>query len=475
MSQIQSTNTSYFLTKQTANLQEDFDREIKNSASLFLLYGEAGVGKTRLLRELVSTRLNQLRVHWVDCKQAEDHFSATTELDSALERALNIANVGDIIIADHFELATNKIKHQLLQSWVTDGIDKKFSLIIATGPAGLEEVRNLAARYSLNVKSFQLLPLTRTEIDGYCASELFPLLLPSPLSMPKQTRRALNGTRGLIGNLRDIVGLHSNHIVMRDTPRPLSIVKPLVVVFGLTIILLLAGLTHRFMPVSPFEYFLLNQADVNKPESTQTIQSSKIESPKLPEPAAELTPIEAIDSPIIKLEESSVIKEVEAEKAIIVEVEKVEAEKVLIVEVEKVEADNLPKVEPVNVVSSVGLTQQESYSDWFNTELKRSRDWFETTERSRATIQIMSINLDDTTDDTYFSYVKTLQQSGVDVSQLRVYMTRVQENILFSIVYGNYNSRRVASISITNLPSSLGANQPISRSVGGIWDEINQF
>ncbi|MFT5549692.1 MAG: Cdc6-like AAA superfamily ATPase, partial [Candidatus Azotimanducaceae bacterium] len=96
MSQIQSTDTSYFLTKQTANLQEDFDREIKNSASLFLIYGEVGVGKTRLLKELVSTRLNQLRVHWVDCKQAEDHFSATNELDSALERTLNIANVGDV-------------------------------------------------------------------------------------------------------------------------------------------------------------------------------------------------------------------------------------------------------------------------------------------------------------------------------------------------------------------------------------------
>jgi len=129
----------------------------------------------------------------------------------------------------------------------------------------------------------------------------------------------------------------------------------------------------------------------------------------------------------------------------------------------------------VKAESLLSQLQKEPHSDWFNAELKRSREWFETANRSRATIQLMSIDLDDTTDSTYFNYVKRLQKLGVDVSQLRVYRTRVPENILFSIVYGNYSSRRMASRSISNLPSFLGANQPISRSIGGIWDEINQF
>ena len=497
MSQIQSTDMPYFLTKQTANLQEDFNREIKDSASLFLLYGEVGVGKTRLLKELVSTRFNQLRVHWVDCDQAENKSGSTTELDSVLERALKKANSGDVIVADHFELATNKMKHHLLQTWATDGIDKKFSLIIATGPTGIEEIRNLADRYSLDVKGFQLLPLTRKEVDGYCASVLFPLLVPSPLWMPRQTRRALNEARGLIGNLRDVVALYSHHIVMQSTPSLPSIVKPLWVVSGLAIILLLAGLTYRFIPIDPLNSILFNpmkenQVELNQPEglalsksdlkmeksqalmkpaSTQTILLPQIEMPTLPKSSAELT---LIESSIIKREKSREIKIAQAEKA---QAEKAKAEKAKAekVEAKEIEINEVSIKESVKVESLVRQSQKEPHSDWFNAELKRSRDWFETVERSRATIQIMSINLDVTTSSTYFSYLKTLQKRGVDVTQLRVYRTRVPENLLFSIVYGSYSSRRMASRSIINLPSSLGANQPISRSIGGIWDEISQF
>ena len=502
MSQIQSTDMPYFLTKQTANLQEDFNREIKDSASLFLLYGEVGVGKTRLLKELVSTRFNQLRVHWVDCDQAENKSGSTTELDSVLERALKKANSGDVIVADHFELATNKMKHHLLQTWATDGIDKKFSLIIATGPTGIEEIRNLADRYSLDVKGFQLLPLTRKEVDGYCASVLFPLLVPSPLWMPRQTRRALNEARGLIGNLRDVVALYSHHIVMQGTPSLPSIVKPLWVVSGLVIILLLAGLTYRFIPIDPLKSILFNpmkenQVELNQPEglalsksdlkmeksqalmkpaSTQTILLPQIEMPTLPKSSAELT---LIESSIIKREKSRKIKIAQAEKAQAekaknkkAKAEKAKAEKV---EAKEIEINEVSIKESVKVESLVRQSQKEPHSDWFNAELKRSRDWFETVERSRATIQIMSINLDVTTSSTYFSYLKTLQKRGVDVTQLRVYRTRVPENLLFSIVYGSYSSRRMASRSIINLPASLGANQPISRSIGGIWDEISQF
>ena len=512
MSQIQSTDMPYFLTKQTANLQEDFNREIKDSASLFLLYGEVGVGKTRLLKELVSTRFNQLRVHWVDCDQAENKSGSTTELDSVLERALKKANSGDVIVADHFELATNKMKHHLLQTWATDGIDKKFSLIIATGPTGIEEIRNLADRYSLDVKGFQLLPLTRKEVDGYCASVLFPLLVPSPLWMPRQTRRALNEARGLIGNLRDVVALYSHHIVMQGTPSLPSIVKPLWVVSGLAIILLLAGLTYRFIPIDPLNSILFNpmkenQVELNQPEglalsksdlkmeksqalmkpaSTQTILLPQIEMPTLPKSSAELT---LIESSIIKREKSREIKIAQAEKA---QAEKAQAEKAKAekaqaekakaekakaekVEAKEIEINEVSIKESVKVESLVRQSQKEPHSDWFNAELKRSRDWFETVERSRATIQIMSINLDVTTSSTYFSYLKTLQKRGVDVTQLRVYRTRVPENLLFSIVYGSYSSRRMASRSIINLPASLGANQPISRSIGGIWDEISQF
>jgi septal ring-binding cell division protein DamX len=473
MSQTPSINSAYFLTKQIANLQEDFGREIKNGASLFLLFGDKGVGKTRLLEELIATRFNGLRIHWVDCKESVDEANAPTDLGSALEHTLNLATNGDLIVADHFELATNKIKHQLLQSWSTDGIDKDFSLIIATGLAGLKEVRNLATRYRVNVKSFQLLPLTRIEIDDYCSSTLFPSLPPSPLLMPKQIRRALNETEGVVGKVRDVVEQQGSHITRREPPSPQSITKPLLVVFGLAIMLGLVGLAYHFMPVASVELLLLNKPgrerfelalpakklntgvpEVEMDEShTSLIQEPQAvtQAPTIVEPAV-VEPVLAVEATASPITQPEALSEPQ------------------LVAINKDEVDEKSKVEYL-----VDIVRQELYSDWFIEELKRSRDWFEAGEKSHATIQLMSIGFDSETDDTYLKYVETLQKKGVDVSKLRVYATRVQENVIFGIVFGEYRSRGAANQSLTDLPSSFRANQPFPRSLGGIWDEISQL
>jgi hypothetical protein len=483
MSKIHSIDTPYFLTKQTANLREDFGREIRNSASLFLLYGEEGVGKTRLLKELVSTSLNELRIHWVDYKENDYEANAATELSSALDGILDIATIGDVIVADHFELATNKIKHQLLQSWSTDGIDKKLNLIIATSQTGIEEIRNLAARYRLNVKSFQLLPLTPVEIDGYCANTLFPSLPPSPLSMPKLTRRALNETRGVIGKVREVVEQHSNHIVTQGVSSSPPIIKPLLVCFGLTFILVLVGLTYHFIPAASDGSLSLNQHEEEMVELAQLTDNSTTGVPVVKVDGSQvlsiIEPMEVTLAPVIV---EPIIAEPGPEPALapvetigISVIKKEEFSDTQIVEVNEVEVDKVPKGEPVKDKSLVDNDGKEPYSDWFMAELKRSRDWFERKERSRGTIQIMSISLDSDTDDAYLNYVETLQKKGVDVSQLRAYLTRIREELVLGIVFGEYDSRRVAYKSLTDLPSSLGANQPFPRSVGGIWDEINQL
>ena len=473
MSQTQPIDTAYFLTRQIANLQEDFGREIKNGASLFLLYGDEGVGKTRLLEALVSTRFNGLRTHWIDCKESVDEANAPTKLGFELEQTLDNASIGDIIVADHFELATNKIKHKLLQSWSTDGIDKDFSLIIATGLAGLKEVRDLAARYRVNVKSFQLLPLTRVEIDDYCANTLFPSLPKGPLLMPKHIRRALNETQGVISKLRDVVEQQGSQITRQEAPRTASTIKPLLVVFGLAIMLVLFGLSYHFMPVASVELLSLNQqvrerfelalpvknlntgvSVVEMDEShTSLIQEPKAvtQAPKMVEPAL-IDPVLAVEAAASLLTQPEAPSEPQ------------------LVAINKDEVDEKSKGEYL-----VDIVRQELYSDWFIKELKRSREWFETSEKNHATIQLMSIGFDSETDDTYLKYVETLQKKGVDVSKLRVYATRVQEDVIFGIVFGHYRSRGAANQSITNLSSSFRANQPFPRSLGGIWDEISQL
>lgn len=118
----------FFLTRQTANLLEDFTREIDKGSSLFLLYGIKSVGKSHLLRELTNRGIPGRKFCWIDFKTENVDSSIQNELSDA--DAVEVADERDIIIVDHFELASNKAKHQLFHSWTTEGINKKINLIV---------------------------------------------------------------------------------------------------------------------------------------------------------------------------------------------------------------------------------------------------------------------------------------------------------------------------------------------------------
>jgi septal ring-binding cell division protein DamX len=237
--------------------------------------------------------------------------------------------------------------------------------------------------------------------------------------------------------------------------------------------LVLVGLSYHFTTVASVELLSLNQQGrerfelalpaknlntgvsvVEMDEShTSLIQEPKAvaQAPKMVEPAL-IEPVLAIEATASPLTQPEALSEPQ------------------LVAINKDEVDEKSKVEYL-----VDIVRQELYSDWFIKELKHSREWFETSEKNHATIQLMSIVLDSEADDTYFKYVETLQKKGVDVSKLRVYATRVQDDVIFGIVFGHYRSRGAANQSITDLSSSFRANQPFPRSLGGIWDEISQL
>lgn len=85
----------------------------------------------------------------------------------------------------------------------------------------------------------------------------------------------------------------------------------------------------------------------------------------------------------------------------------------------------------------------------------------------------MSIDFDRFTDNDYFSYLQRLKKKNIDVSNIRVYSTRAGENRVYSVIYGVYDNRRIANKSLQDLPLVLKVNQPFTRTVGGIWNEIN--
>ena len=56
MSETATPANKYFLTRQSANVMEDLNRLVSKGGSVTVLYGQNGVGKSRLLKQFILTR-----------------------------------------------------------------------------------------------------------------------------------------------------------------------------------------------------------------------------------------------------------------------------------------------------------------------------------------------------------------------------------------------------------------------------------
>ena len=193
------------MTRQSANLMEDFSRELKADAALFLLYGESDVGKTRLLQELSQNRLADRRVYWLDLDKDKDEADSMQDHAREVETVFAGAQQSDIIIADHFELSLKKARHQLFLSWSTYGVDKQLYLIIASSTEGFNELRQLAEQYQVTLQSFQQMPFSTEEVNTFIGFYLFPDHPVGKLSIPGAVRKQLADSGGAVGKIINIL------------------------------------------------------------------------------------------------------------------------------------------------------------------------------------------------------------------------------------------------------------------------------
>ncbi|MCZ6882765.1 MAG: hypothetical protein O7F15_07170, partial [Gammaproteobacteria bacterium] len=281
------TGDQFFLTRQTANLIEGFVREISDTSSIFLLYGEHSVGKSWLLQELSSRRISQRNICWIDFKTSDVQGSTnavgagmprngdvqggtsavgagmprsgTTDTESQdtasspnqgkdasdIRELMEAADEGEIIIVDHFEDASNKARHQLFQSWTTDGIDKKLNLLIAASIDSFNEIRKLARLNQIEVKSFQLLPYSATDIEAFIGFYLFPLDPLLPLSIPAEVKKQIRNCNGIIGKVAAITALHKNQITQKTELE--STTQSSVFIGSLITILVIVGTLYWYL------------------------------------------------------------------------------------------------------------------------------------------------------------------------------------------------------------------------------------
>ncbi len=241
----------FFLTRQTANLMEDFAREVKDGPALFLLYGENGVGKTRLLQELCQSRFGERRIHWLDLGSGDSADGTRLDYSHGIEELFDKAENGDIVIADHFEEALKKTRHQLFLSWSTDGIDKNLNMIIGSSNEGFNELRQLSQQYQVRVQSFQQMPFSADEVESFLGFCLFPDQPATKLKIPGPVRKQLAATQGNVGRLIDVIGHHGKQIRSPSAPDAQSIRQGSKIIVGVLLLFVVAIGAGWFFLQSP--------------------------------------------------------------------------------------------------------------------------------------------------------------------------------------------------------------------------------
>jgi len=477
------TGDQFFLIRQTANLMEDFVREIGDTSSLFLLYGGQSVGKSWLLRELAAKRFDHDTIHWIDFK-ADAVGAKSGKTGSKLAQGKNASNVsklmeaakdGELIIADHFELATNKARHALFQSWVTDGIDKNLNLIIAADTNSFNEVRQLAQQHQLEVKSFQLLPYNTAEIEAFLGFYLFPDNPLKPLLIPAEVSRQIKNCRGVIGEVAGVATQQADKITQNMKPGTKSNSRTVV---GIMLsLLLLAAVAYGFlMPAGQKEIVPDRQAEVSEvaidpeivgPTSSNDVVESIVDSPETLESVQQ----EVIAGPSETLQSAESVDVEPASQS----APEADTEPDQLTVSAKLEQPEQPTQDTeVKGVEESLLESTAKYSVRFQQELGNTLSWIRHIDKKRSTIQIMSLGFGDSIDDTYYKYLEKMKKLDIDISQIRIYPTRRNGSILFGVIYGEYDNRQEALEQILQLPEEFKRNRPIPRTMGGIWNDINR-
>lgn len=111
----------------------------------------------------------------------------------------------------------------------------------------------------------------------------------------------------------------------------------------------------------------------------------------------------------------------------------------------------------------------------FELELEQSMSWLQKQGDNVGTIQILLLSFENFDPDNYYDYVDKLAKNQVDTEQLHVFKTLTGKREVYSVVYGEFASRRSAIGAIDALPAVLRDTGPLGRSVGGLWQEIRRL
>ena len=529
---------------------EDFTRELNQGPTLFLVYGETGVGKTRLLRELSETRLSERAIYWIDLDSEDGSDETRMDRSAEVEALFAAAGNGDIIIADHFEMALKKTRHQLFLSWSTDGIDKQLQLIIASSSEGFDEFCQLAQQYQVKVQSFQQMPLSADEVQAFLGFHLFPDHPMGKLTIPPPLGKQIAAAQGIVGKLIEIADREATQIKSAPMVEPESARQGSRVIVWLLVLAVLAIGTG---------WYLTRQTGLFETPAVATVESSRVigkenaagaevavtpgdEAVDVVEPTdAAISETTVVPVPVVPETDAdnktpAISESADADKGMSDSTDAAEAVATIEAETAAVDAvgdsevaatrsEVLPKTEAETVTTdaadnadevakqpevvlqsepgtasdseavidesivieqsgavqsagddvAVQRASPQNSQQRFELELEQSMGWLQKHDDTIGTIQIMLLSFENFDPDNYFEYVDKLARKQVDPGRLHVFKTLTGNREVYSVVYGEFASRRSALGAIDSLPAVLRDTAPLARSVGGLWQEIRRL
>ncbi|MDZ4098600.1 MAG: SPOR domain-containing protein, partial [Methylophilaceae bacterium] len=137
------------------------------------------------------------------------------------------------------------------------------------------------------------------------------------------------------------------------------------------------------------------------------------------------------------------------------------ADEVSLAEPEIVEESIVPESVPVLVEVSDDLLQRR---------LNMTQQWLTQQPTSTVSIQLMGSG----NDDQLRTQLESLA-SKVEIDNIYVYRTQVNNNPFLTVLYGSYESRQEALVAMRSLPESLRSYKPHLRTVGGILQETKSM
>jgi len=465
----------FFLTRQTANLLEDFTREINKGSSLFLLYGVSSVGKSRLLRELTNRGIPGRKFCWIDFKTENVDSSIQNELSDAdglpsdIQELMEVADEHDIIIVDHFELASNKAKHQLFHSWTTEGIEKKINLIVIATTGSFDDLREFALTFKVQVKSFELMPCSMAEVEAFLAYYLFPKNPLSALSIPADIEKQLRNCNGILSEVVELANRQGKQVSIKPDSDPELKNRAPLAIGTLLVILIVLGITYPYWTKEVIDDEILPLIS----EKTITIISDN------EDVVAINYPDSGQSNPVAEARESATSSQIDepkqegqsvSEPIIQATVNNASKEK-LSLDLETTPIEPAPG--KADQTEELVVKNEKQQLSRFQRDLDNALYWIEGQDKKKATIQVMTISSWNFDANAYYSYLETLVSKNIDVSKFRVYQTSIDDSVVFGVIYGVYTSLREANQVIQQLPETLKARAPVPRTFGGIWNEIN--